>query len=105
MGRLILNADDFGLTAGVNRAIIELHRAGVLTSATLMASARPPKRPSRLPAPRPRSAWAATWFWWMASRCFRAQEIPTLVDPRTGRFHLTLGAFLDAALHGPHPRR
>jgi len=36
--RLILNADDFGLTPGVNRAIAELHQAGVLTSATLMAT-------------------------------------------------------------------
>jgi chitin disaccharide deacetylase len=36
--RLILNADDFGLTPGINRAIGELHRAGVLTSATLMAT-------------------------------------------------------------------
>jgi predicted glycoside hydrolase/deacetylase ChbG (UPF0249 family) len=36
--RLILNADDFGLTPGINRAILELHRAGVLTSATLMAT-------------------------------------------------------------------
>jgi hopanoid biosynthesis associated protein HpnK len=35
---LIINADDFGLTSGVNRAIIELHRANVLTSATLMAA-------------------------------------------------------------------
>jgi predicted glycoside hydrolase/deacetylase ChbG (UPF0249 family) len=36
--RLILNADDFGLTLGVNRAVRELHQAGVLTSATLMAT-------------------------------------------------------------------
>ncbi|MGI8772562.1 MAG: ChbG/HpnK family deacetylase [Acidobacteriaceae bacterium] len=36
--RLIVNADDFGLTSGVNRAILELNAAGVLTSATLMAS-------------------------------------------------------------------
>jgi predicted glycoside hydrolase/deacetylase ChbG (UPF0249 family) len=36
--RLILNADDFGLTPGINRAIGELHSAGVLTSATLMAN-------------------------------------------------------------------
>ncbi|MBS1798818.1 MAG: ChbG/HpnK family deacetylase [Acidobacteria bacterium] len=35
--RLIINADDFGLTSGINRSILELHRAGVLTSATLMA--------------------------------------------------------------------
>jgi len=36
--RLILNADDFGLTRGINRAIAELHQAGALTSATVMAS-------------------------------------------------------------------
>jgi predicted glycoside hydrolase/deacetylase ChbG (UPF0249 family) len=36
--RLIINADDFGLTQGVNRAIAELHQAKALTSATLMAT-------------------------------------------------------------------
>ncbi|HET9282303.1 MAG TPA: ChbG/HpnK family deacetylase [Candidatus Angelobacter sp.] len=40
MHRLIINADDFGLTAGVNRAIAEANRSGVLTSATMMANAR-----------------------------------------------------------------
>jgi predicted glycoside hydrolase/deacetylase ChbG (UPF0249 family) len=35
--RLILNADDFGLTPGINRAVERLHRARALTSATLMA--------------------------------------------------------------------
>lgn len=38
MRRLIINADDFGLTGGVNRAIIECHRAGSVTSTTLMAN-------------------------------------------------------------------
>jgi hopanoid biosynthesis associated protein HpnK len=38
--RLIINADDFGLTSGVNRAIAEANRSGVLTSATIMANAR-----------------------------------------------------------------
>jgi predicted glycoside hydrolase/deacetylase ChbG (UPF0249 family) len=36
--RLILNADDFGLTHGINRAVAELHQSGALTSATLMAN-------------------------------------------------------------------
>lgn len=36
--RLIINADDFGLTAGINRAILEAHSRGIDTSATLMAS-------------------------------------------------------------------
>jgi hopanoid biosynthesis associated protein HpnK len=35
--RLIINADDFGLTRGVNRAIVEAHEQGVVTSSTLMA--------------------------------------------------------------------
>jgi hopanoid biosynthesis associated protein HpnK len=38
MKRLIVNADDFGLTPGVNRAIIECHARGIVTSATLMAN-------------------------------------------------------------------
>jgi chitin disaccharide deacetylase len=38
--RLIVNADDFGLTAGVNRAILEGNRNGVISSATLMANAQ-----------------------------------------------------------------
>lgn len=40
MRRLIVNADDFGLTAGVNRAIAEGNRSGIVTSATLMANAK-----------------------------------------------------------------
>ncbi len=36
--KLIVNADDLGLTAGVNRAIIETHNGGVVSSATLMAN-------------------------------------------------------------------
>ncbi len=38
--RLIINADDFGLTDGVNRAVLELNAAGALTSATLMATGK-----------------------------------------------------------------
>ena len=36
--RLIVNADDFALTAGVNRAVGELSQAGALSSTTLMAA-------------------------------------------------------------------
>jgi hopanoid biosynthesis associated protein HpnK len=38
MKQLILNADDFGMTLGVNEGIIRAHRDGILTSATLMAN-------------------------------------------------------------------
>lgn len=38
MRRLIVNADDFGYTSGVNRAIVKAHSCGVVTSSTLMAN-------------------------------------------------------------------
>ena len=38
MRRLIINADDLGLTAGVNHAIERCHAEGVVTSCTLMAN-------------------------------------------------------------------
>ena len=34
--RLIVNADDFGLSAGINRGVAEAHEHGVVTSASLM---------------------------------------------------------------------
>ncbi len=36
--RLIINADDFGLCEGVNKAIVEAHTNGVLTSTTIMTN-------------------------------------------------------------------
>ena len=35
-----MNADDFGLTRGVNRAIVEARTRGIVTSATLMANSQ-----------------------------------------------------------------
>ena len=36
--RLIVNADDYGLTAGVSRGILEAHRHGIVTSTTLLVN-------------------------------------------------------------------
>lgn len=38
MKEVILNADDFGLTPGVNDGIVRAHREGILSSTTLMAN-------------------------------------------------------------------
>jgi hopanoid biosynthesis associated protein HpnK len=38
MRKVIINADDFGLTLGVNEGIIKAHQEGILTSTTLMAN-------------------------------------------------------------------
>ena len=36
--RLIVNADDLGRSPGINRGIVEAHRRGIVTSATLMVN-------------------------------------------------------------------
>jgi len=38
MRRLIVNADDFGLSPVVNQAVVRAHREGILTSASLMVN-------------------------------------------------------------------
>src|SRR3989442_3391853 len=37
--RLIVNADDFGLSAGVNRGVLEAHEAGVVSSVSVLVNA------------------------------------------------------------------
>jgi len=39
--RLIVNADDFGRTAGINRGVVAAHQKGIVTSATLMVTYAP----------------------------------------------------------------
>jgi len=36
--KIIINADDFGLCEGVNRAVVQAHTQGILTSTTIMAN-------------------------------------------------------------------
>lgn len=37
---VIFNADDFGASSGINRGVVEAHRSGVVTSASLMVTGR-----------------------------------------------------------------
>ena len=100
MGRLILNADDFGLTAGVNRAIIELHRAGNLTSASLMVRTAATDEAIELALATPSLGIGCHVVLVDGEPVLRAQNLPTLVDPRTGRFQPTLSAFLKLLIAG-----
>ncbi len=38
MKRLIVNADDFGRSPGINRGILETHLRGIVTSTTVMVN-------------------------------------------------------------------
>jgi hopanoid biosynthesis associated protein HpnK len=100
VSHLIVNADDFGLTAGVNRAILELHQAGMLTSTTLMARAYTTTKAIRMACSTPTLGVGCHVVLVDGDPVLPPKEIPSLVDVRTGRFHPTLGAFLKRLLTG-----
>ena len=100
MGFLIVNADDFGLTPGVNRAILELHRAGVLTSATLMASAAATDEAIALARATPTLAVGCHVVLVDGRPMLDAAKLPTLARVRIGSFRTSLGAFVKDLLTG-----
>jgi hopanoid biosynthesis associated protein HpnK len=89
-----VNADDFGLAPGVNRAILELHAAEVLTSATLMAQAGATEEAVNMALAMPTLGVGCHIVLVDGTPVCNQQKIPSLVDRATGNFHLTLGAFL-----------
>jgi len=52
--RLVANADDFGFTRDVNSGIVEAHRRGILTAATIMANGAAFEDAVRLAGENPR---------------------------------------------------
>jgi hopanoid biosynthesis associated protein HpnK len=98
--RLIVNADDFGLTSGVNRAILELHAAGVLTSATLMANASATEEAVERAKGAPALGVGCHVVLADGMPVMPADEIPSLIDGSSGALHTTLGAFVQRLLTG-----
>jgi len=94
VGRLIVNADDFGLTPGVNRAIIELHAAGLVTSTSLMSRAGATDEAIELARATPLLGVGCHIVLVDGEPVLPPQKIPSLVDARTGHFPDTLTAFL-----------
>jgi len=94
VARLIVNADDFGLTSGVNRAVLELHRAGVVTSATLMARGDGAAEAIGLTGSAPSLSVGCHVVLVDGESALPSVEIPSLVDKKTGRFHHKPGMFL-----------
>jgi len=92
--RLIVNADDFGLTSGVNRAIVELHAAGLVTSTSLMARAGAADEAIELARATPSLCVGCHVVLVDGAPVLPAEKIPSLVDARTGHFLNSLTAFL-----------
>jgi chitin disaccharide deacetylase len=101
MKRLIINADDFGLAPGVNRAIVELQEAGALSSTTLMATAPYFSPAVYMAFAQPRLAVGCHVVLVDGSPCLRKDEVPSLLDPRDrSRFRNTVGSFFADVLRG-----
>lgn len=98
--RLIVNADDFGLTTGVNRAVEELHRAGSLTSATLMANGLAFEDAARIARREPTLGVGCHIVLTDGTPVSPPECIPSLLGPRKTRFRSSLLDFVRAALTG-----
>ena len=96
---LIVNADDFGLTAGVCRGVLRAHRDGMVTSTSALVVGpafdefAPALRDSGLPVGGHLAAVGED------APLLSATEIPSLVD-RRGRFPTTWQQFLRRAARG-----
>ncbi len=98
--RLILNADDFGLTRGINRAIEELHRAGALTSATLMATGEAFDDAVRIAHANPTLGVGCHIVLTDGLPVSHPHSIQTLLGADGKHFRPTLGDFVQALVRG-----
>ena len=94
MPRLIVNADDFGMAPGVNRAILELHAAEVLTSATLMARAAATEEAVKMALAMPTLGVGCHIVLVNGVPVSDPNRIPSLIDRDTGRLYPSIGSFL-----------
>lgn len=97
---LVVNADDLGLTKGVNRAIRRAHLEGIVTSTSLLTVAR--HRDDAIAMLRATPTLAVGLHLALVGEdppVLSAAEVPTLVD-RRGSFPLTYRTFLARAAAG-----
>jgi len=95
--RLIVNADDFGLTYGVNRAIVEAHEHGIVTSATLMANGSALPRAIQLAASVPQLSIGCHVLLVDGSPVSCPAQVPSLIaGNQTPQFRTSISNF---ALH------
>lgn len=98
MRRLIINADDFGLTGGVNRAIIECHRAGSVTSTTLMANSAEFANAVDLARAYPGLGVGCHVMLVDGKPLLSPEQVSSLLDPRTQEFRNSAADFARAAV-------
>ena len=98
--RLIVNADDFGLTQGVNRAIVEAHTRGIVTSTTLMASSSAFDDAVRLAQSNPQLTVGCHVVLVDGAPVLNPAQVPTLINGPKGELAQSLGNFAARAVLG-----
>ena len=83
--RLIVNADDFGLSHSINEAVIQAHREGILTSASLMVNEAGFDEAVKLAKENPKLGVGLHLTLLMGHSALPPEKIPGLVDLR-GQF-------------------
>ncbi len=79
---LIINGDDFGYSEAVNRAIIQAHREGVLTSASLMVNEQAANQAVELAKQNPSLAVGLHLVLALGRAALPYAEIPRITDPQ-----------------------
>jgi len=83
--RLIVNADDFGLSHSVNEAVVRTHRDGILTSASLMVNEPGFEEAVRLAKENPALGVGLHLTFLMGHSTLPPEKIPGLVNSQ-GKF-------------------
>jgi hopanoid biosynthesis associated protein HpnK len=100
MKRLIVNADDFGLTHGVNRAIAACHQRGIVSSATLMANGACFDDAVALAAQMPELSVGCHVVLVDGEPLLPPSDVRSLLAPRTNRFYHSITDVLRAVVTG-----
>ncbi len=102
MRRLIVNADDFGFTKGIDRAIVEAHTRGIVTSSTLMANGRAFDDAVRWTATLPTLSVGCHVVLIDGEPVLDAEQLPSLTEAHSSgpRFRDGLKSFAARALAG-----
>ncbi|PSH05782.1 MAG: hypothetical protein CXZ00_01190 [Acidobacteria bacterium] len=100
MKHLIVNADDFGLTQGVNRAILACHERGIVSSATLMATGARFEEAVALAKQAPGLSVGCHVVLVDGEPLLPPNEVRSLLAPGTNRFYNSIGEVLGALGRG-----
>jgi chitin disaccharide deacetylase len=87
---LIVNADDFGASAGINQGILDCHTRGIVTSASLMVMGRAAREAASISRDHPSLSIGLHWdVWGEDEREFSIHNVPAV----RAEFHRQLNQF------------